>query len=89
MSACGEPALYPGAATAGSGSGACDWWVAEIDGDRRIAFGYVNLGDDQNAEWGYMDLTELRGIAIRLPSGLPLVVERDLGWTPTRFANLR
>jgi len=66
-------------------AGSCDWWVAELDGDRRIAFGYVNLGDDQNAEWGYTDLTERRGIVIHAR----LVIERDLGWEPTRFADLR
>jgi len=65
--------------------GACDWYVAELDGDHRIAFGYVNLGDDQNAEWGYMDLTELRGIVVHDR----LVVERDLDWAPTRFTNIR
>jgi Protein of unknown function (DUF2958) len=68
--------------------GACDWYVAELDGDHRIAFGYVNLGDDQNAEWGYMDLTEMRGIVVRHPSGLPLIVERDLDWTPAKAGDV-
>ena len=64
--------------------GTCDWYVAELDGDRRIAFGYVNLGDDQNAEWGYMDLTEMRDIVVRDL----LVVERDLDWTPARAGDV-
>lgn len=57
--------------------GACDWYIAELDQDQRLAFGYVNLGDPNNAEWGYIDLNELE--AIRLG---PFIVERDLYWTP-------
>lgn len=69
--------------------GACDWYLAEIDHtDLRTGFGYVNLGDPQNAEWGYFDLNELASVAVRHPSGLPLVVERDLLWSPRAFASI-
>ena len=78
--------------------GACDWWVVELDSIERpqLAFGYVCLGDPQMAEWGYIDLHELAGI-FRAPvvteveerASLhaytvvpPLIVERELGWTP-------
>jgi hypothetical protein len=67
-------------------AGSCDWWVAELNADHRRAFGYADLG---HAEWGYFDLAELRAVAVRHPSGLPVVVERDLHWTPIRFADLR
>lgn len=68
--------------------GACDWYVAELGEDRRLAFGYVNMGDPQNAEWGYIDLVELRKIVVTHTTGLPLIVERDLDWTPTLFADV-
>jgi hypothetical protein len=68
--------------------GACDWWLAELDRERRIAYGYVNLGDDQSAEWGYFDLAELASIAVTHPSGLALAVERDLLWTPKPFSEI-
>lgn len=68
--------------------GACDWWICELGEDRRIAFGFVNMGDRQNAEWGYTDLVELRKVAVPHSSGLVLVVERDLLWKPTRFGDV-
>ncbi len=57
--------------------GACDWWLVEYDPKERQGFGYVCLGDPHMAEWGYVDLVELE----RIQAG-PLVVERDLYWTP-------
>lgn len=51
------------------------WLIAELDPVERIAFGYANLDDDQNAEWGYADLTE-----ILLNGG-----ERDMRWKPLKF----
>ena len=41
--------------------GACDWWIAEFDGDDTL-FGYADLGDPDNAEWGYVSLVELSQI---------------------------
>ena len=58
-------------------TGACDWWVVELDPAERLAFGYVCLGGPQMAEWGYIALDELAEIF-----RLPIIVERDLGWTP-------
>ncbi len=59
--------------------GSCDWWLVEYDPKERMGFGYVCLGDPINAEWGYVDLTELERIEVG-----PFVVERDLHWTPCR-----
>lgn len=62
--------------------GACDWWLVELDPAENVAFGYVCLGDPQCAEWGYVNLAELEATVVQR-SGLPLLVERDLYWTPT------
>ncbi len=35
------------------------WLIAEVDRKRNLAFGYANLNDDQNAEWGYISIDEL------------------------------
>lgn len=35
------------------------WLIAEYDPIGQIAFGYANLNDDQNAEWGYIYLPEI------------------------------
>ena len=58
--------------------GGCDWYVAELDDETWEAFGYANLGDPQNAEWGYFSLPELETVVV----GPGFVVERDLLWTP-------
>jgi hypothetical protein len=60
--------------------GSCDWYIAEIDDDTWLAFGYANLGDPQSAEWGYIPLPELEAVTIG-----PWVVERDLAWSPQRL----
>ena len=43
--------------------GGCDWYISEYDGED-IMFGFCNLSDDFNAEWGYVSLTELRSIKV-------------------------
>jgi hypothetical protein len=64
--------------------GGCDWYVAELDDDEWLAFGYVNLGDSQNAEWGYFSLVELESVVIE-PG---YVIERDLDWAPETLHGL-
>lgn len=74
-------------------TGDSDWWITELDPATMLAFGYVRLhADDLHAEWGYIDLTELEAIFLpgRIDSNgsgplrlsAPLIVERDLNWTP-------
>lgn len=97
------PALYSTEATPAEGKNiwlhyfvaACDWYVAELDPDSGLAFGYANLGDPANAEWGYVDLGELGAVEARarvsgagLALSLPLVVERDLYWQPCPFGQI-
>lgn len=66
--------------------GSADWYIAELDHDDfRTAFGYVNLGDRDSAEWGYFSLSELDSIQVRHPAGFRLLVERDLLWVPKPF----
>lgn len=36
------------------------WCIAEIDIKTNEAFGYANLNDDQMAEWGYIDINDIR-----------------------------
>ena len=44
--------------------GGCDWYVAEYDGED-LFWGFAILNDDfQNAEWGYISLSELKSIKV-------------------------
>lgn len=61
--------------------GAADWWLVELDAEKRVGFGWVDLGDPELAELGYFSLDELRDLLVTKHS-MPLVVERDLNWTP-------
>lgn len=58
-------------------TGVGTWFITEAnkldDGDFEM-FGYCHLGDDQNAEFGYVNLSDLQ--SIKLPFGLG--IERDL-----------
>lgn len=60
------------------------WYVAEFDG-RDTFFGYVILaGDQQNAEWGYFSLSELKEVQIG-----PLCVIEDCSWEVKRFGEIQ
>ena len=55
----------------------CDWYVVEFDGED-IFFGYAILnGDDDNAEWGYISLQELKKLSIN-----GIEIDRDIHWEP-------
>jgi len=62
--------------------GSADWWIVEADWTTGIAFGFCDLGF---GEWGYASLVELE--SIHIPERL-LIVERDLHWQPTRWADV-
>jgi len=55
------------------------WWISAYDPETREAFGFVNLGDPQCAELGYISIDELE--ALKLPFGLG--IERDLSFKKT------
>jgi len=59
--------------------GACDWYIAEYDGND-LFWGYAVLGDPDMAEWGYISFRELREIKLR-PG---IEVDRDLYWEPKK-----
>lgn len=70
-------------------SAGSNWYVSEFDPKTGEIFGYCVLnGDMVNAEWGYASLFELESIVTNV-NGLPVVIERDLDWTPTRFGDIR
>ena len=63
--------------------GACDWYVAEFDGEDTF-FGYAILnGDYENAEWGYFSLTELRSISVH-----GIEVDRNKHWKLKKFSEI-
>ena len=71
--------------------GGCDWWITEYDPSEDRAFGFVNLGDPQNAELGYIDLAELESVrapvnvnGTRINNALP--VEFDRYWSRVTLA---
>ena len=44
--------------------GGCDWYIAEFDGED-LFWGFAILNDDfQNAEWGYISLSELKSVKV-------------------------
>jgi hypothetical protein len=57
--------------------GSHDIWLAEYDPATGEGFGYVSIGDPDNAEWGYVSLPEVE----QVNHGL-VIIERDLHWTP-------
>lgn len=77
----------------------CDWWIAEYDGDD-LFWGFCHLGDDLNAEWGYVSFTELKSIgeSVSVPikdattgeliGRMPLMVEYDEYWNPKPFGEI-
>ncbi|MHB8602381.1 MAG: hypothetical protein ACYC6W_02530 [Nitrosotalea sp.] len=52
------------------------WLIAELDRKTNTAFGYANLHDYTNAEWGYISIEEL------LDNGAQLVQD----WKPCKFS---
>jgi hypothetical protein len=51
------------------------WYVTEYDPSENVGFGFANLGDDLNAELGYISIDEL--IAVKHPM---FKLERDIYW---------
>ena len=68
---------------------ACDWLLMEYDPQEELAFGWACLNDTQNAELGYFSLRELADLLVRTRDGVPVVVERDLHWTPRPFSQVQ
>ncbi len=60
--------------------GAATWWMSEYSPNDRIFFGFADLGDPVNAEWGYVSLDEMESVTMPAPFQ-SLGIERDLHWT--------
>jgi hypothetical protein len=54
--------------------GAGTWYITSYSEEDNLAFGFVNLGDAEMAELGYISIEELE--TLRLPLGMK--IERDL-----------
>lgn len=62
----------------------CDWYITEKDCDpdnegQHQAFGWANLGDDDNAEFGYISIPELCACGVEL----------DLYWQVRPLSEIR
>jgi hypothetical protein len=65
--------------------GGCDWWAAEYDGED-LFWGFVNLSDDDYAEWGYFSLDELKSIKIQ--GWLEIDCETEENWTVKKASEI-
>ena len=54
------------------------WYITSLDVDSNLAYGFVNLGDNQMAELGYIDLNEL----MKIPRSMRFMLERDRFFDP-------
>ncbi len=76
-----------------------DWWITELwqeepeeegGGGQWLAYGYALLAAyPDGAEWGTISLDELEQLRVNRPRGLPLIVERDMGWEPRPFREVQ
>jgi hypothetical protein len=68
-------------------AGAATWYVLEYDPASRECFGFVDLGDPDNAELGYFTLDELEGL--RVGPGGCLGIERDRWFKPAPLSECK
>lgn len=54
--------------------GSGTWYITSYSEEENLAFGFVNLGDAEMAELGYISITELENIRLRFG----MKIERDL-----------
>ena len=66
--------------------GSAYWLVAQYDPDTEVAFGYAEVVPG-GGEWGDFSLRELRELHV-VKNGIPIIVERDLYFAPTRFGEI-
>lgn len=63
--------------------GNCDWYIAEYDG-KDLFYGFAILnGDQDNAEWGCINFSELQAIKIGYAE-----IEHDLYWKIRRVSEI-
>jgi hypothetical protein len=65
--------------------GACDWFIAEYDGED-VFWGFAILnGDYEMAEWGYVSFSELKSINV---NGIEIDCEVEEAWRVRRAAEI-
>ena len=58
------------------------WLISEVDASG-YAFGFANLGMDEFAEWGSMDINELKGVgATMVPNIKPMPFKEAIDLIP-------
>ncbi|MEV7925985.1 hypothetical protein [Kitasatospora sp. NPDC088779] len=73
-------------------TGNSDWYIAEVDQSTGLAFGWARV-NYPDGEWGYIHLVELEELYLKPAAqpgflALPIMVERDIHFTPTRAADI-
>lgn len=69
--------------------GVGEWWVMELERGNETAqsaFGFADLG---YREAGYFDLVALESLRIERPGYPPVIIERDLHWTPRPWSEVK
>ena len=65
--------------------GACDWFIAEYDGED-LFWGFAILnGDYEMAEWGYVSFTEIKSIKV---NGIEIDCEVEGAWRVRRAVEI-
>ena len=65
--------------------GACDWFIAEYDG-QDLFWGFAILNQDyEMAEWGYVSFSELKSISVK---GIEIDCEVEEAWRVRRAAEI-
>ncbi|MEY9846093.1 hypothetical protein ABH940_003178 [Streptacidiphilus sp. BW17] len=73
-------------------TGGSDWYIAELDPSSGLAFGWARV-NYLTGEWGYIHLVELEELYLTPAArpghlAVPILVERDLDFAPTRAADI-
>ena len=65
--------------------GSCDWYIAEYDEEDDLFWGFANLGDDVNAEWGYIPFEDIRQLKV---GPLGFEIDCECGWVPQKACEI-
>jgi len=64
--------------------GAATWWMTEYDSEKKLAFGYADLGLGC-PELGYFSIAEMEEVRVKPFGGK---IERDIHFTPCTLASV-
>ena len=54
------------------------WCIAELNSEHDEAFGYANLNNDHMAEWGYIDIKDIKKNGAKMISDTPIQFKKAL-----------